>query len=379
MAKLDFNNLGFDLVECKSYISYEWTEGSGWSAGELINGSEPLAMPVYATALHYGQACFEGLKAFRMKDGKVRIFRPQLNAARLQRSCQVLAMAAPPTELFLDALVRVVQDNIEFVPPYGLNGSLYIRPLVFGSGAQIGLTPAKTIRFVIVVNPVGDYYKGGLASPVNALIQHGFDRAAPNGCGSVKVSGNYGPVFKPTINAKQRGYSVMLFLDSKTDSCIEEFATSNFAALTRADPSTGCRTYVTPKSSSILPSVTNRSLTELAAKHFHWNVERRVIRWSELQNNCFDEVAACGTAVVITPVASIDREVSTATPPIEASTDIDSLWIDDQQNSQVTIERVELRGNGSGFKQLYEAYRQLQSGELHDWQSYHWMYPEEGI
>jgi branched-chain amino acid aminotransferase len=182
----------------------------------------------------------------------------------------------------------------------------------------------------------------------------------------------------PTIQAKKKGYTVNLFLDAKSSTFIEEFATSNFAALTAPD-ATGKRTYVTPKSSSILPSITNRSLTELAAKYFGWNVVRRRITWEEVKSGKFEEIAACGTAVVITPVGQIDREVpATETSEVEALTEIDTMWTFEEPKPELLIESFVCPSSDfDGFKQLYTVYRQIQNGEIED--KYGWLYPKNGI
>jgi branched-chain amino acid aminotransferase len=211
---LDWNNLKFEYLQTRSFIKYVWN-GVCWDDGALI--TEPyINLHVDATCLHYGQSCFEGLKAFHMADEKIRIFRPLLNAKRLQSSCKAVSLEPPPFDLFLEALRRVVADNSDFVPPYGSGGSLYIRPFVIGSGVKIGLSPSPETTFMIFVNPVGNYYAGGIGSPVKALIMHGFDRAAPRGTGNVKVGGNYAPCLRPSLVARKKGYTITLFLDAKT-------------------------------------------------------------------------------------------------------------------------------------------------------------------
>lgn len=179
MTKIDWENLGFNIMETNSYLKYVWKDGK-WDSGELVRHGQNLDISLYASPFHYGQACFEGLKAFRDPQGKVRIFRPELNAKRMQKSCEAISMPFPDEKMFLDGLVRLVQDNLDFVPPYGVDGSLYIRPFVFGSSPVLGLQPSKECTFIITANPVGSYYKSGL-KPCAALIKHGFDRAAPNG------------------------------------------------------------------------------------------------------------------------------------------------------------------------------------------------------
>jgi branched-chain amino acid aminotransferase len=277
----------------------------------------------------------------------------------------------------------VVKDNIEYVPPYGSQGSLYLRPVVLGMEPLIGLAPSKVTVFYVFVMPVGNYYTGGIGKPIKSIIQHGFNRAAPYGTGHVKVGGNYAPCFGPTADAKKKGYTITLFLDSKQERFIEEFATSNFAALTLPDDE-GKRTYVTPKSRSILPSVTNRSLSELARKHFGWKVERRPIECSEL--SLFDEVAACGTAVVLTPVGEIHREIPDTSKPLkkmkmEAKSEEEAIWDDElEETFEMKVEKLaEFSQDCKGFKMLYDAYRQLQLGELDGWESYNWLWPENGI
>ncbi|KAI8927563.1 aminotransferase [Entophlyctis helioformis] len=375
---LDWSKLAFDIVETSSHVVYTW-RGGVWDAGVAVQGSATATIPlsVFATALHYGQSCFEGLKAFRMRDGKVRVFRPELNARRMIQSCEALAMAAPPVDLFVAAVLRAVRDNLAFVPPYGSAGSLYIRPLVMGSGPQIGLSPADEFKFVVLVNP------------------HGFDRAAPRGTGHIKLGGNYAPALGPTLKAKKQGYTVMLFLDPKTGQYVEEFATSNFAALSKPDDA-GRRVYVTPKSRSILQSVTNRSLAEIAAKVYGWTVERRPVPWTEVLAGAFDEVVACGTAVVVTPIGSIDREISTATTTATASSvvsnasnaavstasvPIDDLWkdADDADDAALQIENVKIESDFVGFKALRKTYRDIQTGDFEGWEALGWMQPAEGI
>jgi branched-chain amino acid aminotransferase len=206
-------------------------------------------------------------------------------------------MPPVPMDMFLEAVNTVVKDNIAYVPPYGSGGALYLRPLLFGSGARIGLQPADEYTFLIMVMPVGDYYVGGLAAPVDAIVVEDFDRAAPRGVGNVKVAGNYAADLLPNMLGKQKGFPISLYLDAATQSVVEEFSTSNFVAIDNAK-----KTFVTPKSPSVLPSITNKSLMTIAADE-GFTVERRAIPLEEL--NDFDEVLAVGTAVVVTPVGSV--------------------------------------------------------------------------
>jgi branched-chain amino acid aminotransferase len=324
-----------------------------------------------------------------MKDGKIRIFRPDLNAQRLRKSCIATAMQFPTEEMFMKSLETVVLDNHEYIPPYGSNGSLYIRPFVFGSGAKLGLDPSDEYQFIIMVFPVGDYYKGGMGSPVSALIKYGFDRAAPYGQGNVKLGGNYAPALLPTQKSKSRGFPIMLFLDARSHTCIEEFSTSNFAALTKPNER-GERSYITPKSKSILASVTNRSLMEVAEREFGWKSERRVIKWDEVLKGGFDEVAACGTAVIITPIKDITRELikSAIKSRILAEHNMENDNVDDSDmifddeefgDEDFDMEKAKLSGKSDAFKMLYDAYRGIQTGELKGWEEYGWMWPHEGL
>ena len=206
-------------------------------------------------------------------------------------------MPPVPTEMFLDALDRVVKDNIDYVPPYGTGCSMYVRPLLIGTGPQIGVAPAHEYDFLMMVMPMGDYYKGGI-KPVRAIIFDEYDRAAPQGMGDVKVGGNYAASLYAHEKAHHMGFPVELYLDSKTHTHVEEFATSNFLGFKKDG------TYVTVKSSSVLPSVTNLSLQQLAKDMGH-TVEVRTVPYEELRE--FAEIGACGTAVVVTPVYEVVR------------------------------------------------------------------------
>lgn len=295
MKNIDWKSLGFAYMDTNCHIRYVWKNGQ-WSAGELVE-SPYMSIHIAATALHYGQEAFEGLKAFCRKDGQVSLFRPQENAKRMQTTARRTCMAEVPEDLFVDACRRVVKANLEFVPPYGTGGSMYVRPLLFGSGAQIGVAPADEYTFLVLVTPVGAYYKGGLQA-VKAMVQDEYDRAAPRGTGHIKVGGNYAAGLYPHLEAKKLGYPVELYLDPKEHKWIEEFSTSNFLAITKDGK------YVTPKSGSILPSITNLTLRQLA-QDADIPVEVRPVAFDEVTD--FAEVAACGTAVVITPVYQIER------------------------------------------------------------------------
>ena len=292
---IDWANLGFGFSEVNCHIRYVWRDGK-WSEGEFIKKPE-ITMHIGASCLHYGQECFEGMKAFRQKDGKIVVFRPEENAKRMARTAERCVMPAIPVDMFVEAVDKVVRANEEYVPPYGTGGSLYIRPLLIGTGPQIGVAPAKEFTFMVIVMPVGAYYKGGL-KPVRAVILDDWDRAAPNGMGDVKVGGNYAASLYAHEKAKREGWPVELYLDAKTHQYVEEFSTSNFLGITKDG------TYVTPDSRSVLPSITNLSLMQ-CAEDLGWKVERRPIPYTEIRD--FAEVAACGTAVVVTPVWEITR------------------------------------------------------------------------
>ena len=297
--QIDWNNLGFSFMPVKSHIRFSYKNGS-WDTGTLYNDFN-MSISVAATCLHYGQACFEGLKAFRHKDGVVRIFRPNENIKRLNRTLDHIVAPEIPHDLFIEGLIRVIKDNIEYVPPYESEGSLYIRPLVIGTSPQIGIAPSKEYELAILVMPVGPYYKNGI-KPVTAYIMEEYDRAAPSGTGHVKVAGNYAAGIKSKSIAHGKGAEVDLFLDPTHHQYIDEFGTSNFIAVTKDGR------YVTPDSKSILPSITNLSLMKIA-EDLGMKVEKRKIHRNELPD--FAEVGACGTAVVITPVGKIMSESGT--------------------------------------------------------------------
>jgi len=263
-----------------------------------ISSSESINIHMAAGGLHYGQEAFEGLKAFRGKDGKIRIFRLEENAKRMESSAHGIMMAPVPLELFKEAVLSVVKLNEKFIPPYGTGASLYIRPLLFGTGACVGVKPADEYLFLIFAGPVGPYFKEGF-NPVNIQLVKDADRAAPKGTGIYKVGGNYAASLQSGERAHKEGFSAALYVDSVERKYIDECGPANFFAIKN-------NTYVTPKSDSILPSITNKSLMTLA-EDMGMKVERRHIPIEELGE--FDEVGACGTAAVISAVKKIvDRE-----------------------------------------------------------------------
>mmetsp|Transcript_27618 Transcript_27618/g.84745 ORF Transcript_27618/g.84745 Transcript_27618/m.84745 type:complete len:376 (-) Transcript_27618:1298-2425(-) len=294
---IEWSSIGFEYRQTRSFLHYKFRNGK-WDAGTEMDGANPfIQVHVGATALHYGQSLFEGLKAHAQRDGSVKLFRPWENAKRMQRGAHRTLMAAPDEELFVEACRRAVAANLDYVPPYGSGGALYVRPLLLGSGPRIGLQPADAYDFLVLVTPVGDYYKGSM-SAVDACVVEDFDRAAPMGVGAVKLAGNYAPDLRPNVQAKQNGYPIGLYLDAKTKTFVEEFSTSNLFGIYD-------ETYVTPDSDAILPSITNDSLMRIAEESLGLAVERRPVTFDELEH--FSEVAACGTAVVVTPVGLLHR------------------------------------------------------------------------
>ena len=286
MKTIDWANLSFGYMPTDYNVRYNYRNGS-W--GEYIN------MHMAATCLHYGQEAFEGLKAFRGKDGKIRVFRLDENAARLQSTCRGILMPELSTEKFRDAILKVIKLNERFVPPYESGASLYIRPLLIGTGAQVGVHPASEYMFIVFVTPVGPYFKGGFSTNPYVIIRQ-YDRSAPLGTGVYKVGGNYAASLRANKMAHDMGYSCEFYLDAKEKKYIDECGAANFFGIKN-------NTYVTPLSTSILPSITNKSLMTLA-EEMGLTVERRQIPEEELDT--FEEAGACGTAAVISPIQRID-------------------------------------------------------------------------
>ena len=292
-AELDFANLAFVYWKTDANLRYTWRDGK-WDNG-LESDSETVPLHIAATGLHYGQALFEGLKAYEAKDGRVLSFRVEENAKRMQHSAKLLSMQAPPVDLFVSAVDRVVKANQRFIPPYGSGATLYVRPLLVGSGAKIGLAPAEEYLLLILVTPVGPYFKRGFAA-TKLVIEEEIDRAAPLGVGTAKAGGNYAAGMRATVKAQAAGYGEALYLDSRDHKCIDEAGTANFFGITKD------KVYVTPKSPSILKSITNMSLRTLAVD-MGYRVEERPVPLDELDE--FVETGACGTAAVLTPIESI--------------------------------------------------------------------------
>lgn len=290
--QFDWGNLPFGYNKTDYNVRSYFRNGE-W--GEIeVSSSEYINIHMAATVLHYGQEAFEGLKAYRGKDGKIRLFRWEENWKRLQRSAQGILMAEVTKELFYDMIIKVVKLNEDYIPPYGTGASLYIRPFLFGSGAEVGVKPADEYMFVVFVSPVGPYFKEGF-NPVKIAVVKDTDRAAPLGTGSIKVGGNYAASLKGVHKAHEAGYGSPMYLDAKEKKYIDEIGAANFFGIKN-------NTYITPQSTSILPSITNMSLIELA-EDLGYKTERRPVAIDELDS--FEEVGACGTAAIIAPIGEI--------------------------------------------------------------------------
>lgn len=293
MKEMDWSKLSFGYVPTDYNVRCYYRDGK-WGEVEVCS-EEYINMHMAATCLHYGQEAFEGLKAFRCPDGKVRVFRMDENAARLQSTCRGILMPEVPTELFEEMVRKVVRLNQAYIPTYESGATLYIRPLLLGMTAQVGVHPAKEYLFVIFVSPVGPYFKGGFSTNPYVIIRD-YDRSAPLGTGKYKVGGNYAASMKANAIAHEKGYACEFYLDAKEKKYIDECGAANFFGIKN-------NTYVTPKSTSILPSITNKSLMQLA-EDMGMTVERRQIPEEELST--FEEAGACGTAAVISPISRID-------------------------------------------------------------------------
>ena len=290
--QIDWANLPFGYIKTDYNVRCYYKDGK-WGDIE-VSDSETLNLHIAATSLHYGQEIFEGMKAFRGKDGKVRVFRIEENAHRIAESARGLLMEPVPEELFTEMVKKVVKLNERFIPPYGSGASLYIRPLEIGLSARVGVQPSQEYLFMILVTPVGPYFKGGF-KPTNICIMREFDRVAPKGTGRYKCGGNYAASLVAGDQAHKLGSSAVLYLDPKEKTYLDECGPANFFAIKG-------NKYITPASESILPSVTNKSLRQLA-KDMGLTVEERHIPIEELAE--VDEAAACGTAAVASPVAEI--------------------------------------------------------------------------
>lgn len=330
MKNVNWSELTFGLYPTDYNVRSYYKDGK-WSELEVTDDTN-ISIHMAATCLHYGQEAFEGMKAFRGKDGQVRLFRVEENAKRMRRSCEGIMMAPVPEELFIEAAKLVVKKNIDYVPPYETGASLYIRPLVIGMSPIVGVKPSTEYMLLMFVTPVGPYFKDGFKPTPMAIIR-GYDRAAPLGTGTIKVGGNYAASLKSGDIAHKKGYSAVLYLDAKEKKYIDECGPANFFGIKD-------NTYITPKSTSILPSITNKSLMQIA-EDLGMKVEQRPVLEEELAG--FEEAGACGTAAVISPILRID------------DLDVDKSY------------QISKDGNAGPIStKLYNALRAIQYGDAED-------------
>jgi len=334
--QIDWSSLSFGYRKTDYNVRCTFENGK-W--GELrVSDSEEVTMHMAATCLHYGQAGFEGMKAFRGKDGKIRVFRMDENAKRLQSTCNGILMAPLPDGLFEEAVKKAVKLNERWVPPYESGASLYIRPVLFGTGAQVGVHPADKYEFIVFVMPVGPYFKDGFKATPCCILRH-YDRAAPYGTGRWKVGGNYAASLVPGTKAHEMGYSAVLYLDARSKKFIDEAGPANFFGIEG-------NKYVTPDSESILPSITNKSLMQIA-RDLGMEVEQRPMPEEELSK--LDEAAMCGTAAVVAPIYKVDD-------------------LDENKTYQILPDAKP----GPVCTKLYETLRAIQYGDLED--KHGWVY-----
>lgn len=293
-ANIDWANLGFGYYKTDKRFVSMFKDGK-WDDGELTD-DENITMNECACVLQYAQTCFEGMKAYETVDGHVVVFRPDLNAERMFNTAQRLEMEPYPQDKFIEAVEKTVKANLKYVPPYGTGASLYIRPYLFGYSPVMGVKPASDFMFRVFVSPVGPYFKGG-SKPITLKVSD-FDRAAPHGTGHVKAGLNYAMSLHAGVTAHKEGYAENLYLDPQTRTKVEETGGANFLFITKDGK------VVTPKSTSILPSITRRSLMYVAQHYLGLEVEEREVYLEELKD--FAECGLCGTAAVISPVGRID-------------------------------------------------------------------------
>ena len=290
---IDWSNLGFGYMSTGERFVSNYKNGS-WDEGEMTTDAT-VTISECAGVLQYAQTCFEGMKAYTTCDGRIVVFRPDLNAQRMEDSCKRLEMPVYPQDKFVEAVCKVVKANSDFVPPYGTGATLYLRPYMFGSSAVIGVKPAEEYQFRVFATPVGPYFKGG-AKPITIKVSD-FDRAAPHGTGNVKAGLNYSMSLHAIVTAHNEGFDENMYLDPCTRTKVEETGGANFLFITKDGK------VVTPKSDSILPSITRRSLMYVAEHYLGLEVEQREVYFDELKD--FAECGLCGTAAVISPVGKI--------------------------------------------------------------------------
>ena len=333
--ELDWKNLGFGIMKTDYNVRCVFKDGK-W--GELeVSSDEYIPIHIGATCLHYGQESFEGLKAFKGQDERIRLFRHEENARRMVESAKGILLAEVPVELFMEAVEKVVMLNKRFVPPYGTGASLYIRPLLIGTGPEVGVKPASEYTFLVFVMPVGPYFKAGF-KPVDMMVCRDHDRAAPLGTGHLKVGGNYAASMNSIARAHRDGFATAMYLDAKEKKYIDECGPANFFGIKD-------NTYITPESETILPSITNRSLQDLA-RQLGMKVEVRPVPVEELAT--FEEAGACGTAAVISPIGKV--------------ADVDQ---------GITYTFGDAKNPGPVSTKLYESLLAIQNGDLED--SFGWI------
>jgi branched-chain amino acid aminotransferase len=329
---IDWKNLGFEYTKTDFRFTAKYSNGK-WSEGELIT-DEVMHIHEGSPALHYAQQCFEGMKAQSAADGRILLFRPEMNSERMRNTADRLSMPEVPEDLFLRGVIEAVRANTAWVPPYGSGASLYVRPLLIGIGENMGLRPAPEYEFRVMVSPVGPYYKSGGLSVISLAVSD-FDRAAPHGTGDVKAGANYPGGLYATRKAQELGANEALYLDAAERRYIEEAGSANIVI------STTTNKLITPKSAAILPSITRRSIMDIARVDLGMETEERAIDLRE-ELDTFVEVAACGTAAVLSPVGKI--------------------WFDEAWHG--------FYGNGEEvgpvMQQLYNGLCQIQNGECED-------------
>ncbi|EAS27308.3 branched-chain amino acid aminotransferase [Coccidioides immitis RS] len=345
VSSIDWNNIGFKVWEVNGHVESRFSHSSSpqWSPPQFV-ASPYLPIHGMAPGLNYGQQAYEGMKAFRHApteshpNGRITIFRPHRNAERMQHSARFISIPPVPESHFLECVKLAVSANAGFVPPHSTGAAMYIRPLIFGSSAQLGLSPPDEYTFVVFVMPTGVYHG---VHAVNALILEDFDRSAPDGTGSAKVGGNYAPVLRHSEKARADGYGITLHLDSKTRSEIDEFSTSAFIGVLK--DASGHVTLVIPDSKNAIDSVTASSIMAIGSNMFGYKVEKRRVPYDELKE--FSEVMAAGTAAALVPIKSITMK---------------------SRNDVFNYEAGEGDSGGEVYKKLIHALKGIQRGEIHD-------------
>lgn len=291
---IDWANIGFGYMPIGERFVANYKDGK-WDDGTMTTDTT-ITISECAGVLQYAQTCFEGMKAYTTCDGRIVVFRPDLNGQRMEDSCKRLEMPVFPKEKFVEAVCNVVKANADYVPPYGTGATLYIRPYMFGSGPVIGVKPSAEYQFRVFTTPVGPYFKGG-AKPITIKVSD-FDRAAPHGTGHIKAGLNYAMSLHAIVTAHAEGFDENMYLDAATRTKVEETGGANFIFVTKDNK------VVTPKSNSILPSITRRSLMYVAEHYLGLEVEEREVYFDEVKD--FAECGLCGTAAVISPVGKIN-------------------------------------------------------------------------